>query len=61
MLNILINKSYINLLILVLQSVVLNYHADRHFIIGGLNYYALTYNTMYLLCSYCIAKHYCCY
>ncbi len=29
MLNILINKSYINLLILVLQSVVLNYHADR--------------------------------
>ncbi len=34
-----------------------------HFILGGLNYYVLTskISTMYLMCSYCIAKHFCCY
>ncbi len=29
-----------------------------HFILSGLNYYVLKkISTMYLLCSYCIAKH----
>ncbi len=31
------------------------------FILGGINYYVLTLSTMYLLCSYWIAKHVCCY
>ncbi len=41
-------------------NAVLTFNLWSHFIVDGLNYYQKI-STMYLLCSYFIAKHFCCY
>ncbi len=44
------------------EDEVMKYFFWSHFILIGLNYYLHhKMSTMYLLCSYCIVKHFCCY